>query len=441
MNRLIRLSLALFVLLLSACGPTGDTEGLKQHVVKNKFNISSLIIKPKYTQTLAPVSAPPANSKYYFAHNDSEELQAFGITDTDDEIALTDLDLNWSITDNSDTSGDTTIDKNGLLKTESLGSYQSKDIAVNISFATLTATADVVISSYPLATNGLSIKINDVVVNDTNQSIPVCDTTSLKAEGLFDDGSSRDITRKITWSAALADSNAQFSTTDPNSPVFSSHTNATYAVTPDYNGQGTATMNFVVSQTGFTNFVIDSSSVSVASGETHTLSVTADIDSGSGNVNKEVTSRAKWSSADAAIVTVDDPGVVKGEATGGPIDVTAQCGSASVTSSVTVNIDNTIKSIEILDENSNSIDNKYLILDTAVNLKLRVHKIDGSTQDITTDTDTTWEISTITGQGEPITIDNADDKGLVTAVAVGIANVIAKYKSREDKLTVSVTAN
>lgn len=435
MNALIRIYLGLMVFLVSACGPTGDTEGLKQKVEKNRLNITSVIIKPQYTLTLDPVSVSPANPKYYFEHNDAEQLQAFGVTDSNDEILLS--DVTWSITDNSNTAGATTISQAGLLNTESLTANQSKDIAINIDFADLTATADIVISSYPLVTGGLSIKINDVVVNNTNQSTPVCDTTSLKAEGLFDDGSTRDITSKINWSAALADSNARFSTIDPNAPVFSSHTNAIYTVTPDYKGQGTASVDFDVSDTDFSNFSIDSSSVSIASEETHTLSVTADIGGSSANVS----SQAKWSSADTAIFTVNDSGVVTGIATGGPIDVTAQCGSASVTSSVTVNIDNTIMYIEILDENSDSTDLKNLIVNNTVNLKLRVYKTDGSTQDITTDADTSWEIRLIPDEGDPITVNSTDDKGLVTAVAVGLATVVAKYKGRQDELNVRVTTN
>ena len=439
LNTLSRIYLGLMVFLVSACGPTGDTEGLKQNIEKNRLNITSVIIKPQYTLTLDPVSVSPANPKYYFEHNDAEQLQAYGITDSSDEILLS--NVSWSITDSSNTAGSTTINSDGLLSTESLTANLSKDIAVNIGFAGLTATADVVISSYPLSTGGLSLKINDAVVNNTSPSIPVCSTSTLKAEGLFDDGSTRNITSKITWSAALANSDAKFVTSDPNAPVFSAHTNATYVVTPSYKGQGTATMSFEVSDTGFSSFVIDSSTVSIASGETHTLKITADIDSGSGKVNNDVTSRAKWSSADKAIFTVDDPGVIAGVATGGPINVTAQCGTTTVTSSVTVNIDNTIKSIEILDKDSISIAKIDLIINDTINLQLRVNKMDGSTENVTSHADTSWVIDTLTGQGEPITIDNSTNKGLVTAKAVGIANVIAKYKGREDSLTVNVAAN
>lgn len=420
--------LAAFIgLLLSACGPSGDTDGLKQNVQKSQYNIISLLIRPKYTTTISPLTSAPANPKYYFDHNDSEQLEAVGITDGGDEIILD--NAIWSLTDNTATAGASSISRSGLLSMESLAANQSKDITVSISFATLSASADIVISSYPLATNGLSIKIAGTVVNSTSQTVVVCDTKTLTVEGLFDDGSTRDVTSKINWSSAINDSNASFNTGNPNQAVFSAHTNATYTVTPSYKSQGSATVDLVVAQTGFSDLQLSSSTVSISVGETQAITATANIDSGSGKLSTDVSQRAKWASADTSIFTVNSSGTIKGIAKGGPTNLTATCGTEAVTASVSVDQDNTIKSIEILDSDFSSLDVKELAVNETVNLKLRLHRTDGSTEDITTDTNTTWAVVDIPNEDESITVNNTDNKGLVTATAIGRDEVVATYKT------------
>ena len=411
MNKHIKLFSTLIILALTACGPTGDTEGLKQTVEKNELNISSVIIKPKYTQTIDPVTTPPANPKYYFDHNDAEQLEVVGITESGDEIILD--SVTWSITDDSDTAGATVISNSGLLTMETLDDNQTKDVLIQVEFATLTSSADIVISSYPLSSDGLSIKLNDELVTDTTPTVIVCDTNILTTEAIFDDGSIRDVTSKIDWSAAITDDNAKFVTTVLNTAIFSSHTNATYTVTPDYKEQGTATVSLDVTQTGFSNLLIDSSSVSIQPDATHIFAVTADIDNGSGNVNTTVSTQAKWSSADKDIFTVDDTGVITGITEGGPVDLTAQCGSAIETASITVDLDKIIVSIEIRDENGNSTNEQIMFVNDKVNLTLHINYSDGSSQDVTIDDKTSWTIRTLVDQGTPITIDNANDKGLV----------------------------
>lgn len=420
-----------------ACGPTGDTEGLKQDVEKNKLSIESLIIKPKYTRTLSPLTTAPDNPKYYLDHNDSEQLLAYGVTATNEEFLL--ADANWSITDSTSTAGQTTIDNNGLLTTEAFAATnQSKLISINIDFSSLSASADIVISSSPLATNGLSIKMADTVVNSTTQAVVVCDTKTFTVTGLFDDGSTRDVTSKIDWSAALVSNDAKFLTTDPNTAVFSSHTNADYVVTPNYKSQGSGTVTLSVSNTNFSNLIINSSTLSLAVDETDSLSVTADI--GSGNVNTTVSSQAKWVSTDTTIVTVDTSGVITGVKIGGPTNVTAQCGSSTATSAVTVNTGKTITHVRILDEDDQDV-TQNLLVNEAVNLKLMAYWSDSSESDVTTDSNTVWNFTTIPDSGNPITVNNDTDKGLVTAIGTGSAMVNATYKDEKDDLLVSVTTN
>jgi len=440
MRALTKILSGLLILLLTACGQGGDTEELKQTVEQNKFNITSLVIKPVFTQTLNPLTNPPDKPVYYFDHDDTEKLQVFGITATNDEIPLS--NIIWSLGDSSGSSG---IDQNGVLTTEALPANQTKTISVNAGFAALNGSADIVISSYPLSPAGLSIKIGDSVVNDTTQDIVVCDSLAFSAQGSFEDGSIRDITTKIDWTKAINNNNAKFVVSEQNEAIFSSHTNANYILQADYKAQATASLDLSVSQTGFHNFTINPKQLTLAPDETYALQLGADIDTGNGNVEHDVSNTAKWVSGNDSIITVDDAGLVTAISEGGPVEVMAQCGSVSISTSISVAIDNTILYVKILDENYNNIDYKELAITNnvggTVNLKLRAYMQDGSTLDVTTDENTTWEIRTLPGLGDPISVNNTDDKGLVTAIASGTAEVVAKYNNREDDITVIVTSN
>lgn len=431
------------VFLLAACGPSGDTEELKQTIEQNKFGITSILIKPKHTQTLDPVNSPPATPQYYFDHDDTEALQVFGITNADEEILLT--DITWAITDTSDTAGDTTINSNGVLTTEALPDNQTKQITVTAIYATLTASAEIIISSYPLVQNGLLLKIGDTVVNDTSQDLTVCSDLVLTAEGQFEDGSTRDITYKIDWSEAIIDSNVNLTLNDNDELVFSSHTNQDYTITPSYKEQGSTSLILSVSQTGFQELLISPSTILIAPDDTATLSATAEIDTNGSYLRQDVGANAQWTSADESIVSVDDSGLITGHIEGGPVEVSAQCGTALVTSLVSVTVNNTVLYIKILDEDGGSITRKDLTITDntgeVVNLKLRAYMYDGRELDITQDEDTNWEIRTIPDSGNPITVNNTDDKGRVTAIAAGKAEVVATYKDRTDDLLVIVTAN
>jgi len=437
MNTLLKLFSVLLTLLIAACGPGGDTEALKQTIETNKLSIVSVIIKPKYTLTISPVTTPPANPKYYVAHNDTEQLQVYGITAANEEVPLN--NATWLITDNTSTAGATSIDQNGLLRTESLSANQSKELAVSVRYASLAATADIVISAYPLSAGGLSIYMNNAVVNGLTQAVVACDTAALTAIGLFDDGSSRDVTSKINWAASISDSNAKFVTTDPSTALFSAHTNADYVVTPDYAGQGSATVTLQLTNSGLSNLSLGTGTLTLAPTETDTLTLTADINTGSGNINENVTSRAKWSSANTATFTVSSAGLLTGVAIG-TANVTAQCGTATATASVTVENDASLLYIKILDADSLDTTRQDLIVGNAVNLKLRAYMADSSELDISSDENTSWSVRTLTGSGTPVSVNNTDNKGRISADSVGTAEVVATYKGREDDLYISVTA-
>ncbi|MDH5445126.1 MAG: hypothetical protein OEY52_06175 [Gammaproteobacteria bacterium] len=410
---------SLLGLILSACGPSGDTKALKQNILQSKYNITSLAVRPVNTRTISPTTGD-----LYFDHNDSEQLQAIGINDSGAEFVLE--DTTWGMTDVTATAGQTSISQDGLLKTETLAAAnQTKTITLDLSFGTLTSSTTVVISSHTL-TPPLAIKLNGTAAG-ASHNVTVCDTATLTTEGNFSDGSTRDVTSKIAWSSAITDSNGKISTSNPNQAIFSAHTNATYTITPNYKGQGTGTVDLVVGDTGFSNLKLDASSVSLDIDQTHILTATADINGSSTNVS----TRARWVSADTTIFSVNSSGTITGVKRGGPINLTVQCGSATDTSSVTVEEDN-IDYIEILNSDSIAITNLNLSVSSTTNLKAKLHRTDDTSEEITTDANTEWSVRDLTVGDEPVTVNNTDNKGLVTAVSSGSTEIVVKYKSKAE---------
>ncbi len=70
-----------------------------------------------------------------------------------------------------------------------------------------------------------------------------------------------------------------------------------------------------------------------------------------------------------------------------------------------------------------------------------MNRVDGSSQDVTLNPDTSWQVRDIPGQAEPITVNDTDSKGLVTAIDIGIGEVVAIFQGFETDLVFEVTAN
>lgn len=436
MNKLKFLFILFLSAMVSACGGgSGDTKALRQVVEQNKLNIVSLVLNSNLTQTLNPVNTVGTTPTYYLPHAvNNEQITVTGINESGEEIALTNID--FSLIDNTATAGSTTIDANGNLSLETLVDDTIKQITVQADFATVSATANIVISSKHVSTGGLSLLINDTNVNNSQQPVTVCDSIALTATAIFDDGSTRGITRKISWPATISDANAKFDITDTNTPLFSAHTNALYNLVTTYDGQ-TENVDLNVTQTGFSNIVVSPVSQTLQIDGTQVLTLTADIN---GQQKSGLQTNAKWSTADAAIVDVDSAtGVVTGKALGGPITITAACGDDSTTSSITVDKGELV-SVEIRDSAKNPSDAIIFNITAGqpetTQLSLFAHYSDNSVVDISSDTaNITWEILVLSG------VISVNTSGLVTASSAGTATVTAAYMGLSDTIVISVTEN
>ncbi|MFV1982919.1 MAG: hypothetical protein ACC657_05200 [Thiohalomonadales bacterium] len=453
MNIFKKFLILILLTTITACGGSGDTKVLKQIVEQNKLGITSIVLKSKLTQTLIPDNAGSTTPTFYFYHGDSEQITVTGFNEEGNEIALS--NISFSIIDESSTAGASTINDNGQLLLETFNDATTiKNITVQAKFGSVTGTALVKISSFPITTGGMSLWINNSQVDGTTKTVTVCDSTALEARAIFNDPtpSTRIITSKINWPGSIDAndiSNVKFDITDLNNPLFSSHTNSLNATTPykltvNYLGYTPApTVDFIVEQGSFSNMVVSPTSKTLEVGDTQLLSLTANINNKQ-QTNLETT--AKWTTADVNIVDVNpDTGLVTAKAIGGPIIITAGCGTATQTSNITVEV-LTLEYIKIHDFDKTVVKNGTIEIKLptgttkTTQLTLFAHKKSSTNTEVVSEI--TSEISSITWSVEPkssvagnITI---DDKGLVTIKGAGDVKVNVEYKGNKNTDTVNI---
>jgi len=438
----------LLVLFISACGGSGDTDSLIQTVEQNKLNITSLVLKSKFTQTLVPANTPGAIPTFYFTGGDSEQIIVTGLNENGEEFSLSSVTL--SIVGG----GASTIDSNGVLKLENLADISSKTIVVQADYSSISSTANIIISTFHLQANGLNLLINNNIVNSLTETVTVCDQTAFTATGVFDDGSTRTLTRKIDWPNSIANAdvnNVKFDVSDRSNPLFSSHTNTDininvppvpYKLSVSYNSlydSQTAIVDMQVNQGDFSGMKITPTSSLIKLSSKQSLSLTANLN---GQSQSNFETKAKWLSDNPTIVEVNSAtGEVTGKSVGGPIDVTASCGGEVQISRVTVN-NPVLLFVEIRDSRSIKTDSILFPITTGVSkttkLTLYAHYNDGSVENVSTKVAAnTWSLVIESAGANAITI-NANN-GIVTANAQGIVVITATYQGKEDTIRFTVT--
>ncbi len=252
-----------------------------------------------------------------------------------------------------------------------------------------------------------------ITISPVNPSIPVNTTEALTATGSYSDGSSADITSRVTWSSS--------------SPATAS-VSGSGAVTGVVGGSATitATMGSVSQSTTVTVTALTITAISVTPdqptlpiGIAEQFVATAIYSDGS---TADLVTGVSWSSSSTAVATIDNTGLAS-LVGAGTTTITATVGSLSDSSTMTV-VNAHLVSITIAPGTAT------MATGTAQQFTATGNFDDGSTQILPS---VQWS-SNASG------ILRVDSSGLVTAVAVGAATLTASSGAITGTASVTVTS-
>ncbi|WP_455212096.1 hypothetical protein [Kaarinaea lacus] len=436
---------------LTACDSESKFHDLAQAIERNKLNISSIVVVPTKSTTIAINGVPcdPCASTY-LSTNRTEAFTAYGLTSDNQRIVISDR-VTWSTSDSTKAQ----INQNGTLTTQAtLG-----EVDVIASFASIDGRATVTVSSATINQNTILFKNGDQDISGTTPDVDLCDTFPMSIIGDFGD-SQRIITHDIDWDITVASViNAEAKVVlneSTNLAVFSSYMprvqppDNPYEVHASYQNDP-SDANSVVSRILNVNVIGDNfgSSISITPtpqpisvDEKFQLSATALINT----VMKNINSTARWRSDDDSKVSVTD-GVITGVAsTTTPIPVTATCGGVSGSALVTVEATPDLVAIKIKDVNEDTITVLDLTLSSTTDNEEDVIVMASYTNqedsNITDElADRHIDITALDGNLPlPISYELLPDQNRIriTARRLGAAVLKVTYLGQEDTLTVNV---
>lgn len=302
------------------------------------------------------------------------------------------FDIGWS----SDTESIATISSAGLISTVSAGTTNITASIGRFSTSAVFTVSDATILS-------ISLEPETVSINE-------CTSETITATGVYNDGSSRNITdlSKLSWStddqtlATVAEIAASGVT-------LASHASGAGTLTASHSAGIDTTASLSLLDT-LSSITLGPTVLPLREGDTSVIAATGNY---SDNTSANISQHSEWSLAateQASFVTLNNSYGSKGNLTAtnaGIAVVTAECGGLSATTdaTVTVSVVPTLSSVSF----STSADPLYLDTDdTNVTLVLNATYSDGSIVDVSESS--TWEV--ITGDDEFIEIDDSSgDKG------------------------------
>ena len=302
------------------------------------------------------------------------------------------FDIGWS----SDTESVATISSTGLISTVSAGTTN-----ITASIGRFSTSAVFTVSDAAITT--ISLEPATVSINE-------CTSETITATGVYQDGSSRDITdlSKLSWStddqtlATVAEIAASGVT-------LASHASGAGTLTVSHSAGVDATATLSLLDT-LSSITLSPPSLALQEGDASVIAATGNY---SDNTSTDISQQSEWSlaaSGQASFVTLSNSYGSKGNLTAnnaGVAVVTTGCGGLSATTdaTVTVTVVPTLSSVSF----STSADPLYLDTDdTDVTLVLNATYSNGRIDNVSESS--TWEV--ITGDDEFIEIDDsAGDKG------------------------------
>lgn len=379
----------------------GDPTALKEAVKAAELNVTSITVEPvDGTITTGP--------------NFPVQFTATGYRPDGSTIDVT-TRVTWA----SSNTTIATVNTTGRVSTITDGV-----VTISASLVSATGSTSLTASSEPL--QSIAIYADTSTPNDL--SVSACKNLQLKAIGTYADGV-RDIipiTNYVTWSvsagdADISDSGLLQTFADGSIDVQASldTVNSTAAVTAD---------------TDLTSVVVTP--------VTQTLSINGTLQyTATGNYNDSstanITNNVSWSSDNVTVANFNNPdssGLITALATGSAI-VTGACGSTTGTANLTVSQD-LVDSIIFEDENGQQLDPFNTRVGVTTQVYLMAILSDGSKRNVTEDAQ--WAVYNDTG--DIVSVNNTtDNKGIITALAVGTGLIEATYQQQPYLLAVNVS--
>jgi hypothetical protein len=340
--------------------------------------------------TLVAIQVTPNGS--VLAVNTTQQFTATGIFSNGSSSALS--NVTWSSSSNTSTINATT----GSAKAIAAGE------------ATITATAQGVSGSGALFVGAKALA--SVSLTPANATIAAGTTQQFRLVGTFTDATTQDLTSSATWTSGT-----------PATGVVSSlglatglaaGTSSIGATFQGFSG----TSSLTVTAAKLVSIAITSAGApSIANGTTVQLGATGTF---SDATTQNITSTVTWASTNAGQASVSNVGLATGVAPG-TVSITATSSGVSASYSLTVNPVTIVKVVV-------SPGNTTVPLGSTTQLRAVGFFSDNSTQDLTTQS--TWASSanaTANVSNAAATPNTASTQGLVTPVAVGIANITATF--------------
>lgn len=268
------------------------------------------------------------------------------------------------------------------------------------------------------------LTVTDAVITDLQLtpgavSKPKGQTQQFTATGIFSDGSTRNVTENASWSSA----DPAVATVDSQGLAKGVDTGGPVSISASFDGiQDSA--QITVTDAVLNSLEVSPGTVSIPLGTEQQYTATGHFSDGS---TENLTGDVTWESSNSDIATIDGTGLATSRDIGGPITITASMGDVQDSGELTVNAA-ALDRIEISPRNVELPEGREKPF-TATGIYT-----DGSHKDLTSEV--TWSSS----DRDTADISNAEDeKGVATALSIGMVNISARLDGFEDITPLTVT--
>jgi hypothetical protein len=294
----------------------------------------------------------------------------------------------------------------------------SKGLAKGLAIGSTTITATFGAVSGTATLNVTAAALQSIAVSPANPSILSLSSGSFQALGTYSDGSTSDVSSQVTWSSSRTDL-----ATISNTGVATTLAQGTALIGASLAGIGGVT-NLKVTGGSLTGITITPANPKLVTGSSGRLTATGAFSNGS---TRDITGAVAWSTADPAI-TVTKAGGNLAWLNAPAVTVTGiTAKSGTLTGATTLTVTAPLLSSLVISPASFS----GLPVGASTRFTTTASFNDGTTQDVTSDTN--W-----TSTGTASVGNTGLNKGLVSGTAAGPATITAVYGGLTVTATVAV---